>query len=88
MLWNKSGSVVLVLAFTDFDVTNQSYYGEQKLHYLPSDPSKSDKAGTVDLTEGPVHDVQVWGGGWSTSRKGQCTTSRCRGQVASVKHAK
>lgn len=59
MLWNKTGTVVLVLAFTDFDVTNQSYYGEQKLHYLPSDPAKSDKAGTVDLKEGPVHDVQV-----------------------------
>ncbi|GAX75533.1 hypothetical protein CEUSTIGMA_g2976.t1 [Chlamydomonas eustigma] len=58
MLWNKTGSAVLVLAFTDFDVTNQSYYGEQKLHYLPSDPAKSDKACTVDLKEGPVHDVQ------------------------------
>ena len=33
--------------------------GEQKLHYLPSDPAKSDKACTVDLKEGPVHDVQV-----------------------------
>ena len=61
MIWNKPGSVVLVLAWTDFDVTNQSYYGEQKLHYLPSDPARSDKACTVDLKEGPVHDVQVWG---------------------------
>ena len=39
----------------------QSYYGEQKLHFLPSDPAKSDKACTVDLKDGPVHDVQVCG---------------------------
>lgn len=52
-MWNKCGSACLVLAFTDFDVTNQSYYGEQKLHYLPSDPAKSDKACTVDLKVGP-----------------------------------
>ncbi len=31
LLWQpKGGNAVLVLAFTDFDVTNQSYYGEQR----------------------------------------------------------
>lgn len=38
---------------------SQSYYGEQKLHYLPADPALVDKVATVDLKEGPVHDVQV-----------------------------
>eukprot|EP00798_Chlamydomonas_sp_ICE-L_P001418 gene1419-32790_t len=57
--WNKTGSAVLVVGYTDVDVTNQSYYGEQKLHFLPSDPMKADSACTVALPkEGPVHDVQ------------------------------
>ncbi len=43
LMWNQQGTAALVLAYTEFDVTNQSYYGEQKLHFLPSDPSKSDK---------------------------------------------
>ena len=38
----------------------QSYYGEQKLHFLPADPAKADSACTVALPkEGPVHDVKV-----------------------------
>ncbi|KAG1655542.1 hypothetical protein FOA52_013815 [Chlamydomonas sp. UWO 241] len=58
LMWNAPGTALLVLAFTDFDVTNQSYYGEQKLHFLPADPNKFELASTVDLKEGPVHDVQ------------------------------
>lgn len=37
-MWNSTGSAVLVLSYADYDATNQSYYGEQKLHFLPSDP--------------------------------------------------
>ncbi|KAG2484504.1 hypothetical protein HYH03_016647 [Edaphochlamys debaryana] len=59
LMWNSTGSACLVLAYADYDATNQSYYGEQKLHYLPSDPAKADEAVQVPLPkEGPVHDVQ------------------------------
>ncbi|EFJ45878.1 eukaryotic translation initiation factor [Volvox carteri f. nagariensis] len=59
LMWNSRGSACLVLSYADFDATNQSYYGEQKLHYLPADPARSDEAVTVPLPkEGPVHDVQ------------------------------
>lgn len=54
--WNKQGTVVLVMAYSETDVTNQSYYGEQKLHFLPSN---GDDACAVPIPkEGPVHDVQ------------------------------
>jgi hypothetical protein len=55
-----------VLATSDVDATNQSYYGEMKLHYLPGSAAKADLAAAVPLPkEGPVHDVQ-WSpkGGW------------------------
>ncbi len=42
LMWNSTGTVLLVMSFADFDVTNQSYYGEQKLHYLPADPARAD----------------------------------------------
>lgn len=59
LMWNSTGSAVLVLSYADYDATNQSYYGEQKLHFLPSDPKAADQACTVPLPkEGPVHDVQ------------------------------
>ncbi|PNH08063.1 Eukaryotic translation initiation factor 2A [Tetrabaena socialis] len=59
MLWNSLGSACLVMSYADFDATNQSYYGEQKLHFLPADPARADDAVTVPLPkEGPVHDVQ------------------------------
>ncbi|GLC40839.1 hypothetical protein PLESTM_001117500 [Pleodorina starrii] len=59
LLWNATGSACLVLSYADYDATNQSYYGEQKLHYLPADPARADEAVTVPLPkEGPVHDVQ------------------------------
>ncbi len=41
-MWNAPGNALLVMSFADFDVTNQSYYGEQKLHYIPADPTKAD----------------------------------------------
>lgn len=59
MLWNATGSACIVMAFADVDVTNQSYYGEQKLYYLPADSARADSACAVPLPkEGPVHDVQ------------------------------
>ncbi|MQM05158.1 hypothetical protein Taro_037964 [Colocasia esculenta] len=58
--WNHSSTGLLVLAQSDVDKTNQSYYGESKLNYLTTDGSHE---GLVPLRkEGPVHDVQ-----WSSS---------------------
>ncbi|CAL9056477.1 unnamed protein product [Musa banksii] len=58
--WNKISSGVLVVAQSDVDKSNQSYYGESKLNYLTTDGSHE---GLVPLRkEGPVHDVQ-----WSYS---------------------
>lgn len=37
MSWNKGSTGVLVLAQSDVDKTNQSYYGERRLHFLTSD---------------------------------------------------
>lgn len=57
--WNCSGSAVLALCYADYDATNKSYYGEQKLYYFPADAARADNAGPVPLPkEGPVHDVQ------------------------------
>ncbi len=60
-MWNAPGTALLVVSFADFDVTNQSYYGEQKLHYLPADPSKAD-AGVRGHLRGEVVCAGV--GGW------------------------
>lgn len=58
--WNIVSTGLLVIAQSDVDKTNQSYYGESKLNYLTTDGSHE---GLVPLRkEGPVHDVQ-----WSTS---------------------
>ncbi|WOL14327.1 eukaryotic translation initiation factor 2A [Canna indica] len=58
--WNKISSGLLVVAQSDVDKSNQSYYGESKLNYLTTDGSHE---GLVPLRkEGPVHDVQ-----WSYS---------------------
>lgn len=58
--WNKGSTGLLVVSQADVDKTNQSYYGETKLHYLTTDRAFE---GTVPLKkEGPVHDVQ-----WSSS---------------------
>jgi len=39
LLWNAAGSALLALTASDTDATNQSYYGEQKLHFLAADGS-------------------------------------------------
>jgi translation initiation factor 2A len=56
LLWNATGSALLAETSSDVDATNQSYYGEQKLHFLASDGASDC---LVPLAkEGPVHDVQ------------------------------
>ncbi|GAQ89685.1 Eukaryotic translation initiation factor eIF2A family protein [Klebsormidium nitens] len=60
--FNRGTTAVLVLAASDVDKTNQSYYGDTALHYLACDGSNEC---TVPLSkEGPIHDVQ-----WSPSGK-------------------
>ena len=34
LLWNATGTAVLAETASDTDATNQSYYGETKLHFL------------------------------------------------------
>lgn len=60
--WNSLGTSILVLAQTDVDKSNKSYYGETTLYLLSSN-------GTVDARvtldkEGPIHDVS-----WSPNGK-------------------
>lgn len=55
LLWNSTGSALLAETASDTDATNQSYYGETKLHFLAADGSLD---ALVALKEGPVHDVQ------------------------------
>ncbi|OVA00079.1 Translation initiation factor [Macleaya cordata] len=58
--WNHGSTGLLIVAQSDVDKTNQSYYGESKLNYLTTDGSHE---GLVPLRkEGPVHDVR-----WSCS---------------------
>ncbi|XP_043706732.1 eukaryotic translation initiation factor 2A [Telopea speciosissima] len=60
LIWNYGSTGLLVVAQSDVDKTNQSYYGESKLNYLTTDGTHE---GLVPLRkEGPVHDVQ-----WSAS---------------------
>ena len=54
--WNCTATALLVTAYSDIDTTNQSYYGEQNLHFMRSDGSV--ECLVPDLKEGPVHDVQ------------------------------
>lgn len=53
--WNKLGTALLVVAQTDVDSSNKSYYGESTL-YLLSVNSGSDQRIMLDR-EGPVYDV-------------------------------
>ncbi len=54
MMWNSKGTACLFLATSDTDATNQSYYGEAKLHYLPADANKADLACAVPVPkDGP-----------------------------------
>lgn len=39
LMWNCTGTALLVLTASDVDATNQSYYGEQKLYYMAADGS-------------------------------------------------
>jgi translation initiation factor 2A len=58
-MWNAPSTACLVMATCETDATNQSYYGESKLHYLPAEAGKGDAACSVALPkDGPVHDVQ------------------------------
>ncbi|KAK8088459.1 hypothetical protein PG997_003420 [Apiospora hydei] len=60
--WNSLGTSLIVLAQTDVDKSNKSYYGETTLYLLSSN-------GTIDTRitldkEGPIHDVE-----WSPTGK-------------------
>ncbi|KAK8113831.1 uncharacterized protein PG998_001678 [Apiospora kogelbergensis] len=60
--WNSLGTSLIVLAQTDVDKSNKSYYGETNLYLLSSN-------GTIDTRitldkEGPIHDVE-----WSPTGK-------------------
>jgi len=60
--WNAEGSSLLVLAQTDVDKSNKSYYGETTL-YLLSASGGYDARVSLDK-EGPIHDVA-----WSPTSK-------------------
>ncbi|TEA15064.1 Eukaryotic translation initiation factor 2A [Colletotrichum sidae] len=60
--WNKLGTSILVLAQTEVDKSNKSYYGETTL-YLLSVNGAFDARITLDK-EGPIHDVS-----WSPNSK-------------------
>ncbi|CAK7272129.1 hypothetical protein SEPCBS119000_004963 [Sporothrix epigloea] len=60
--WNSQGSSLIVLAQTDVDKSNKSYYGETTL-YLLSASGGFDARITLDK-EGPIHDVS-----WSPNSK-------------------
>ena len=66
--WNLQGNAVLCLAITDFDSSNQSYYGENTLYLLSFQGVNGTLGGSsvrVSLTKGPIHDFT-----WSpTSRQ-------------------
>lgn len=52
----STGTALLCSSFADVDVTNQSYYGEQQLHFLEAENDVS--CVVPDLPKGPIHDVQ------------------------------
>jgi len=60
--WNELGSSLIVLAQTDVDKTNQSYYGETTLYMLSANGGFDSRI-TLDK-EGPIHDVA-----WSPNGK-------------------
>lgn len=53
--WNQQGSSLIVLAQTDVDKSNKSYYGETTLYLLNANGA-FDARVTLDK-EGPIHDV-------------------------------
>ncbi|KAJ8122806.1 hypothetical protein ONZ43_g1094 [Nemania bipapillata] len=60
--WNSLGTSLIVLAQTDVDKTNKSYYGETTLYLLSANGSLDARI-TLDK-EGPIHDVS-----WSPNGK-------------------
>lgn len=56
LMWNSTGTCLLVHTRTDFDQSNKNYYGESNL-YLQSSDGKFDCNVTLSK-EGPIHDVQ------------------------------
>ncbi len=60
--WNSLGTALLVLAQTDVDKSNKSYYGETTLYILSSNGSVDARV-TLDK-DGPIHDVT-----WSPNGK-------------------
>ncbi|PSK54008.1 Eukaryotic translation initiation factor 2A [Elsinoe australis] len=60
--WNREGTSVIVLAQTDVDKTNKSYYGETNMYILSANGGFDSRI-TLDK-EGPIHDVS-----WSPNSK-------------------
>ncbi|GAB7361223.1 hypothetical protein MBLNU230_g1285t1 [Neophaeotheca triangularis] len=60
--WNDEGSSVIVLAQTDVDKSNKSYYGETNMYILSANGTFDSRV-SLDK-EGPIHDVS-----WSPNSK-------------------
>jgi translation initiation factor 2A len=60
--WNDLGTSLIVLAQTEVDKTNKSYYGETNMYILSANGSFDSRV-TLDK-EGPIHDVS-----WSPNSK-------------------
>lgn len=60
--WNDLGTSLIVLANTEVDKTNKSYYGETNMYILSANGSFDSRI-TLDK-EGPIHDVS-----WSPNSK-------------------
>ncbi|PNS21416.1 Eukaryotic translation initiation factor 2A [Sphaceloma murrayae] len=60
--WNQEGTSVIVLAQTEVDKTNKSYYGETNMYILSANGGFDSRI-TLDK-EGPIHDVS-----WSPNSK-------------------
>lgn len=60
--WNDLGTSLIVLAQTEVDKTNKSYYGETNMYILSANGSFDSRI-TLDK-EGPIHDVS-----WSPNSK-------------------
>lgn len=56
MVWNNTGSAVLVKAIQDVDDTGKNYYGNTNLYFMRSDGQEDCRVAGADA--GPVHDVK------------------------------
>jgi translation initiation factor 2A len=61
--WNQQGTSLIVLAQTEVDKSNKSYYGETNLYILSANGGGFDSRVSLDK-EGPIHDVS-----WSPNAK-------------------